>query len=398
MRIHPESAAHLTYCTNIHPGATWEEAYGNLKRFLPRVKQRVAPGAPLGVGLRLSAAAAATLREEAALADFQQWLAEHDLYVFTLNGFVYGPFHDDPVKDRVFEPDWRNEARVTYTLDLIDILAALLPDGMRGSISTSPLSYKPWFTDGAGLADAQAGSARNLAAIARRLERVEADTGRLIQLGLEPEPDGLVETTDELVRYFEERLLRNGDERIVRRYLGICFDTCHASVQYEDPLRSLARLRSAGIAITKVQVSAALAAGSPVEGKAALASLADPVYLHQVRERSRQGVMRGFHDLSQALESLGGGRRPQEWRVHFHVPLFARHYGSLTSTSADTRASVEHCLAHGLSDHLEIETYTWAVLPPELQRDLVSSIAGEFDWVLNRQSAREERPSLTSSA
>src|SRR5581483_695 len=102
------------------------------------VKARVSPAAPFGVGLRLSAAAAEELAAPTALADFRRLLDAHGLYVFTLNGFPYGAFSGTRVKERVYLPDWREPARAAYTRQLADILAALLPDGVDGSVSTVP--------------------------------------------------------------------------------------------------------------------------------------------------------------------------------------------------------------------------------------------------------------------
>ena len=135
---------HLTYCTNIHPGNGWSEVYGNLQRYASPLKARLAPSGAFGIGLRLSGRESSELLQDDSLQQFQAFLQEHGLYVFTLNGFPYGPFHQQPVKAQVHAPDWRDEERVRYTLRLIEILAFLLPDQLDGSISTSPLSYKAW--------------------------------------------------------------------------------------------------------------------------------------------------------------------------------------------------------------------------------------------------------------
>jgi hypothetical protein len=121
---------HLSYCTNIHPGETWPEVRENLERYLVPVRERVATGRPFGVGLRLSAESARAVGERAALNELKEFLRAHDLYVFTINGFPYGPFHGRPVKEQVYLPDWLDPERLAYTDRLADILAALLPDGV----------------------------------------------------------------------------------------------------------------------------------------------------------------------------------------------------------------------------------------------------------------------------
>ncbi len=108
MRVGPEGYFHLTYCTNIHPGEGWAEVEASLRRHLPPLKARLAPGEAMGVGLRLSDRAARELLAggDAALRRFRGWLDAEGFYVFTLNGFPFGGFHGEVVKDRVYAPDW----------------------------------------------------------------------------------------------------------------------------------------------------------------------------------------------------------------------------------------------------------------------------------------------------
>src|SRR4051812_43077046 len=89
---------HLTYCTNVHKGETWEDVFNILQTDLLAVRQAVAPMESFGVGLRLSGQALATASEPPALDTMKQYLADNDLYVFTLNAFPYGPFHGTRVK------------------------------------------------------------------------------------------------------------------------------------------------------------------------------------------------------------------------------------------------------------------------------------------------------------
>ena len=98
---------------------------------------------PFGVGLRLSAEAAADVaRARCARRASARFLAAEDLFVFTINGFPYGAFHGQRVKETVYQPDWRDERRLTYTNHLADILAELLPASGSGSISTVPGTFK----------------------------------------------------------------------------------------------------------------------------------------------------------------------------------------------------------------------------------------------------------------
>ena len=106
---------HLTYCTNIHPGETWPEVWANLQHYLPQLKQAMSPDRPFGIGLRLADVASRDLLQGDCLAQFKTWLTAENLYVFTLNGFPYGSFHHQVVKDQVYAPDWTVSDRLEYT-------------------------------------------------------------------------------------------------------------------------------------------------------------------------------------------------------------------------------------------------------------------------------------------
>jgi len=192
MYVEPDRFFHLTYCTNIHPGNGWSEVYASLRRYAPALKARFAPHSAFGIGLRLSGRESRELLQGDHLQQFQDFLQEHGLYVFTLNGFPYGPFHQQPVKALVHAPDWRDEERVAYTLRLIEILAFLLPDGIDGSISTSPLSYKTWVN----IQDPTAwrGFTRNIVRVAEALVRVKREHDKLIHLALNQNPMGCLRT------------------------------------------------------------------------------------------------------------------------------------------------------------------------------------------------------------
>jgi sugar phosphate isomerase/epimerase len=345
---------HLTYCTNIHPANGWEGVQESLHAHAPALKARLSPDAPFGLGLRLSGAESAELLEGDRLVRFREWLDAEGLYVFTLNAFPYGPFHGQPVKADVHAPDWRSDERVAYTLRMADILAALLPEGQRGTISTNPLSYRPWLDD-----DGWERCTANIVRVG------EALRGTSIELAIEPEADGALADCADAIRWWPDKL--------DREHVSVCFDACHAAVAYEDPAEVLDALAEAGIRIGKAQLSAALRVAPAMREQ--LRRFADPIYLHQVTQHEPP---RTWPDLPDALDSNGGG---DEWRVHFHVPIFLERYGALESTQDHLRASIER--VRGVTSHLEIETYTWDVLPPELKASPVVSIAREYEWVLD---------------
>lgn len=386
--------SHLGYCTNIHPGETWDEIRPNLERFLPEVRRRVSPDAPLGVGLRLSAVAAEELLRPAVLEAFEDFLRRESLYVFTVNGFPYGPFHGTRVKEGVYMPDWREDARLEYTNQLADLLARWLPeDAQPGSVSTVPGAFR---TALHGPADASR-IAELLLRHAAHLVELERRTGRRIVLALEPEPCCMLETIEQAVAFFREHLhcataaarlgaLTGLDSAAslaaLRAHLGVCLDLCHAAVEFEQPEQCFDRLEDAGIAIAKVQVTAGLrVARMTSEAAEALRGLEDGVYLHQVVERGAEGLRR-YVDLGEALSAARWQREDCEWRVHFHVPVFLEQLDGFASTQPFVREALALHRERPRSPNLEVETYTWSVLPGRHRRDPVEqAIARELEWV-----------------
>jgi hypothetical protein len=390
----------LTYCTNIHPSNGWARVLENLDRYAPALRLSLAPEAPFGLGLRLSGLESAELLAADRLARFREWLAARGLYVFTLNGFPHGPFHNQPVKAQVHAPDWRDPERAAYSIRLTTILAALLPVGGEGSISTSPLSYKAWVNQ----ADEAAWSqiTEHVVLVAAAMARVREQQGKLICLAIEPEPDGLLENSHELLAFYEQHLLTYGARslaaelgvgleqarELLLEHVRVCFDTCHVAVAYERPATVLARFGAAGIKVGKVQVSSALCLDLDLyEHRAslaqALAPLAESTYLHQVVQRNRDGSITQYPDLPEALLRLDD-KRAAEWRIHFHVPIFLERYGLFTSTQSEILETFALLRERPFTQHLEIETYTWAVLPPALKLDLRESLEREYRWALRQ--------------
>lgn len=386
---------HLVYCSNIHPGETWPAVDAALRASLPKIRALLNVDGPLGVGLRLSAAAAATLEHPPTLANFRAFLDDGGYYVPTINGFPYGAFHGQRVKERVYLPDWREGARVEYSDRLARLLAALLehrPD-IEGSVSTVPGAFRSAVASEADVA----AMASNFLRHAAELTVLRARTGRTITLAIEPEPACFIETTDDAVGFFrrylfdEVRIAAIARERgdgltgeDVRRHLGICFDACHAAVEFEDPEDALTKLSGAGIRVCKVQVSSAL----QLDGRdaAALASaltpFAEDTYLHQVVERASGRLVR-YPDLPDALQAVSHAdpREKRDWRVHFHVPIFLRAMNALETTQPYLESVLQLLKRGEISSCLEVETYTWDVLPPEYRTvDVCTAIARELTW------------------
>jgi sugar phosphate isomerase/epimerase len=394
MLVPGQRRIHLTYCLNVHPGEALADVRAAVRDHAAAVRDLVAPGQDAGVGLRIANRASRELEDPAALEGLRSLLREHRLYAFTVNAFPFGAFHGAAVKTAVYRPDWRDPDRRAYTVRVARQLAALLPPGLSGSVSTVPGSYKEWIRQPAeveAMVDA-------LADVAADLDALRRESGREVHLGLEPEPDCFLESTDETVAFFEDRLLPRGSARIaraagctrtaaedvLRRHVGVCFDTCHLALQFEDLAASVRRLAGRGIRISKVQLSAALRTAWSADAAVRLARFCDPVYLHQVKALTDGGrpVSRG--DLENALRSADA-RPGEEWRVHVHVPLYFDGDGTLASTAGMIDGPfLAAALATGVA-HFEIETYTFDVLPAALRQPGVDrSMAAEYRWVMGR--------------
>jgi len=387
---------HLSYCTNIHPGPDWDTTLSNLKKYVPAIKANLAADAPFGLGLRLSNQSSLELGHDKNLIDFKHWLSDQDCYVFTMNGFPYGNFHDEPVKDKVHLPDWTDKDRLSYTKRLFEQLAFLIPEELEAGISTSPISYKHWFRTESKKKTALRTACEQLAELTLFLRELEQNTGSYLHLDIEPEPDGFLENTSDVLVFYKEYLLpigspvlmkalgisKNRAEELLLRYICICYDICHFSLAYEEPETTFSQWRAAGIGVGKIQISAALKilAGENMEGIwNSLARFDEPTYLHQATQRTKNGT-HTFGDLPQLLNE-----KPdfEELRAHFHVPVFLESFDNLHSTQ-DHILKVFSCLQkRDITRHLEVETYTWEVLPAELKTEIGESVSREIRWVLN---------------
>lgn len=389
---------HLSYCSNIHPGESWQQVSDNLHRFLPGMRSNLQLEGEFGIGLRLSALAVSELAKAEAMEAFKAFLATNRLYVFTINGFPYGPFHGTRVKEDVYLPDWQDAERLRYTNELADVFAQFLSEGQTGSISTVPGAFKARVTD----EDCIWRMARSMVKHVVHLVRLEQRTGRRIVLALEPEPCCFLETIDESVAFFSDYLYSPASraqlsealgvdateaDQLLRTHLTLCLDLCHAAVEFEHYDDCIATLRSAGVGIGKLQISAGLRLEDVTRDTIALLQpFDDQVYLHQVVER-RAGVLTRFTDLSEAFASLESDdaldtENTREWRVHFHVPIFLDDLGQFSSTQFFVREALQKHRTDPVTEHLEVETYTWSVLPDQFrEQGMDEAIVRELQWV-----------------
>jgi hypothetical protein len=393
---------HLTYCTNIHAGKNWSEDFDNLQQNFPAVKQNVSPDQPLGLGLRLSNDASIQLSNPHNLLELKQWLQQNDAYVFTMNGFPYGDFHRAIVKENVHTPDWTTQERKNYTIRLFHILKSLLPEGIDGGISTSPLSYRHWFKTSSEFEAAKQTATLNIIEVVKILIEISKESNQLLHLDIEPEPDGILETGREFIDWFENDLLvlgipliadqfscsENEAEMLLKKHVCLCYDICHFAIGYENHGIVLTELEQKGIRVGKIQISAALKAnliGTDEEKaliKTNFATFNEPTYLHQVVALKKDGSLIRYADLPPALEA-DNDEDVLQWRSHFHVPISIQQIGLLQSTQEDIVKVLQLQKAKPFTNHLEVETYTWEVLPEQIKLPIAQSISNELNWVIN---------------
>ena len=385
---------HLTYSTLVHPGDDWAQMWDSLVTYVPKVKERWAKNHRFGVSLRLSASSAQTLAGSTPEREkLKKFLADNNMYLYTVNAFPYGPFKGTIVKEQVYEPDWRSEERTTYTKNVADVLADVSPDDVSPSIQSAPLGFKPRVT-GPDVVDS---FTDHVIRVCAHLVDVEARTGRVVTLALEPEPYCFLETTDETVEYFTKHIYSGKSaEKLaklarmpiseahvaLRRHVGIVFDICHQAVEFEDIGACLQKLVAAGIPIFKLQEAAALHVPEVTQKIVdVLKNYSKTIYLTQTVEK-KDGKLTRFLNLEDAFAAWEKNPGPREWRTHFHVPVFLEDLGPFRTTRFAIEDALRFHKAKPLSRQLEIETYTWDVLPDNLKTgDIVDYVCRELDWV-----------------
>lgn len=385
---------HLTYSTLVHPGDTWVEIKHSLQNFVPEVKVRFSPDKPFGVSLRLSNSSVQTLmREPAERIWLKDFLNENNLYLFTVNAFPYGPFKNVVVKENVYEPDWTTEERTQYTINIARILAEVTRDVDEPTIQTAPLAFRPKVID----ESYEAKFNENIYKVIAYLMNLEKTTGRRIKLAVEPEPFCFLETIPETVEWFQNkiytidaavRISEFSGEPIsevfsaVRRYLGVVLDICHQSVQFEDIEADIKLLSHSGIPIFKLQEAAALRVDNVTpEIIMELKKYTGTIYLSQTTEL-RNGIITRYLNLEDAISAWEIDPGPREWRTHFHVPVFLENLGPFKTTRSGIDDALRVHAKTPLSTHLEIETYTWDVLPSHLKTgNITDYLVRELEYV-----------------
>lgn len=358
----------LSYCTNVHPGQTLQEVIEGLEQHAAAARREL--DVPMAAGLWLSASVVEQMSSgPEPLEQVAQVLWQNDMCCYTLNTFPYGDFHSERVKEQVYLPDWTSRSRVSYTEQCADLLSRLLPEGGEGTLSTLPLggrmnAHGPEF---------HAVCLSHLIQLAGFLEQLHQKTGRKIRLAIEPEPMCELDQTAELTIPIFHTLFELAEARgcadTVRDYIGLCFDVCHQAVLFEDTGRSIDMLHQEGIRINKVHITNAVELTNPADnadGREALCSFVEPRYLHQTYARFADGTIAHREDLLRddiLRDPADDFLQAEAWRVHFHVPVYADNIGPLRTTRADLITALRQVAALEYAPQLEVETYTWPVMP-----------------------------------
>ncbi|MCZ6596743.1 MAG: metabolite traffic protein EboE [Planctomycetota bacterium] len=420
---HPGRAVRLAYCLNLHPAEDLDGVLRGVREITLPLADELDPArdeGDFGLGAYLPGKVVLAMEGDDAedRAAYVGFVAANGLDPFTYNAFPIGGFHHAGLKQGVFRPTWMETERQLFTWNVARVAAdAWKACGARSrhvSISTHTGMYA---ADVGGPADLDA-CADGLARMARTLAEIEQASGCRIVLSLEPEPGSNAGDARALAGFHERirararEVLGAGSDTVLRRHLGTCLDACHAAVAFEHPQEAFLDATADGTPLGKLQFTSAISLRHPDgndAGRERLFGLEEPVYLHQVTGR-RGGDVAQAADLPEARRLWKSGavgwRGCEEWRCHFHVPVDMGDLGDLGDGDRSgpagglgtTRAVADEILAVALSDperwgteelHVEIETYTWDVLPSEVRGtdSLVAGLAREYRHVLERMEA-----------
>ena len=370
----------LSYCTNVHPCRSRHDLERIIAQEASSVRDQC--GFDIGIGLWLPSVVISEIAHDSeATQSIANALDDQRLPCYSLNAFPFGDFHSERVKENVYLPDWSDVRRLDYTRSCSKFLAGILSGKHEGSISTLPLAYKQATRSH----DFIKTVIEHFMQLARDLNTLHQDTGKIIRLAIEPEPFCILETTLETISFFEmmwDVADKNSCGDLVREHIGVCYDVCHQAVEFEDAGTAVRQMSTAGVRINKVQISCAIELDNPSDEKSrqALATFAEPRYLHQTFGRHPDGQIICNTDLSQelVLHPPPDWQEAEVWRVHFHVPVDADRLGPLRTTRPELIRALQAIQQLPYEPHLEVETYTWPVLPGVQSGDVISGMAREL--------------------
>jgi len=425
----PGLGVRLCYCLNLHPAEDLAGVRRGVEEITLALASRLGVRDGFGLGSWLAAAVAMPLGAGEGLEDYAGFVRDRGLDPFTYNAFPFGGFHRPGLKAGVFRPTWAETERVVYTASVARVAARAWERAGRRSSHVSISTHSGMHGADASDRAALLRCADNFARTAGLLARLERETGCRIVLGIEAEPRASAGTTAEVARLLElvreraaavlpaeQAVERARATDVVRRHLGTCLDACHAAVEFEHPQDAYLSATHAGAPLAKLQFASALELSAPRENDVArerFFALDEPVYLHQVTGRLPDGALVRAGDLPEVQAAYAAGdarwRAAAPWRCHFHVPVDLGSVGRERGGLGTTRAHADELLAVALADperwggdelHLEIETYTWDILPGEARGtgSLIDGLEREYRHVEARLEAAGWRRSKASAA
>ncbi len=367
----------LCYCFNVFDKDSAHPFSADFRGRIRAIKSAIFAGdnKPFGIGLWLNEEKLRAFTSESAIRNLRELLVAENFYVFTLNAFPYSSFHGSPVKENVYLPDWRSEERLEYSMASADLLSRILPEETEGSISTVPGGYKKFISkrDFAKIAS-------NILRMNEHLKRIFSNTGKKIRLAIEFEPDCVWEKAEDFVE-FRAKYLSSLNE--LGNFIGVCYDCSHAEVVGANLDADIKLLGTANTDIVKFQISAALSAYLP-DAKFALAKFADNIYLHQTSLLRDGEIVRRYPDLPELLAQDETG----EIVSHYHLPIFFESDASnIIHTKKNILARLLELANNDLiqCQHLEIETYTYSVLPKDIfNASIDEMIIREYSYLIKK--------------
>ena len=372
----------LTCCLGHDAADSWADVRALLSGKAAEIGAKASPEQPFAIGLSLSARAVGELADAEARYELLEILSRNDYRAVMADG----RYPANPGTEGV-PLDWRDPGMTIYITRLAELMAGIAPEGEAVSIATLPGAPIPE----TGSEDEEV-IAANLLDAAALLIRLEESTGVPTRLAIQPEPGFLIGNSAQAVAFFERHLLSDAAvTRVVTAtgmpagdvasalpaHLGLCYDTGHAAVSFEDAGEALGKLSAAGVPIHRLQLSGALAVASVDQAaREALAGLdATRIVARRKDETTDQTK------LVEALEA-GSAADGEEWRIHCHLPCNAEPKKPLAAAADPALAVLERHRERPVAPHAALEVETTGDVtdaPPDAE-----TLAAGLQWVRER--------------
>ncbi len=397
---------HLTYCTNIHKEKNWKKIFKNLNTYPNLIRKKIKKNEKFSIGLCLSHLN--TLELKNILITFKQWLKNNHFYIQTINGFCYQTFHKKNIKHSIYYPNWNNIKRYNFTKLLIKTLNYLLTE-KYGTISTIPIFYKKTVKTKKVKYYSLQKSIINLMKIIVYLHNFKKKTN--LYICLEPEPDCLLENTNDIIFFYTQHLWKHGTEYLhknfkikkknalllIKYYIQICYDVCHFALLEESPHKTFITLNKKSIKIGKIQASLCININEPRSfylKKKFLENIKEITkktqFLHQTELKNlitkKKTKIKDLEDILKKNEDITKKNKYdtkiQQYKIHYHVPLYKKTYQKFKITNLPLLQTIKN-IHLTTTKVVEIETYTWSCIKKSQKLNISKSLINEYKIILN---------------